>query len=379
MNMLPKPPPREPTLGFLYLPPFRVQGTTVAGEATSIAIPEYDIVFDLGACPRPMLAMKYAAITHGHMDHIGGLAYFCSQRYFQGMGEANIICDPRIAPAIEKMMAGYVELERQNTPYKLITLAEGAEFQIKNNIVLRGFAVEHTAPAYGYTIIERRTKLKDEFVGLPQDKLKELRDRGIDITRAIEVPQIAYIGDTAPTPALIREDVRKANIAICECTFAEPEHKDRAKVGMHMHIDALAEWIKVLECNAVVLTHISRRTNLSFVRKRIYELAGAAAAKKVHILMDYKVNKERFEQQLIANGQKPEDAKPASSGGGGSGGGGGRRPGGGGGNFRRPGGPPPFRDGPPRRDGGGGAAPSPARIQGPRPPAQPQPDPTPRP
>lgn len=318
MNMLPKPPPREPSLGFLFLPPFRVQGTSVAGEATSVSIPEYDIVFDLGACPRPMLAMKYVAISHGHMDHVGALAYYCSQRVFQGMGEGNIICDARIAPAIDKMMAGYVELERQTTPYKIIPLASGQEIQIKNNILLRGFEVEHTVPTFGYSIVERRTKLKDEFVGLPQEKLKELRDRGTEITRTLEVPQVAYLGDTAPTGALVREDVRKAHVVICECTFAEPDHKERAKVGMHMHVDAIAEWLRVLECQHLVLTHISRRTNLSFVRKRLAELAGPKAMEKVQILMDYKNNKERYDKQLADNGQQP-DAKPPRAGGGGGG------------------------------------------------------------
>src|SRR5262249_53772983 len=153
--------------GFLYLPPFRVQGTSVAGEATSVMIPEMDICFDMGVCPRAMLPSKFVAITHGHMDHVGGLAYYCSQRYFQGMGPGNIICDARIAPAIERMMQGYVELERQTTPFNLIPLEAGGEHEIKNNIRLRAFEVEHTVPSMGYAIIERRSKLKEEFTGFP--------------------------------------------------------------------------------------------------------------------------------------------------------------------------------------------------------------------
>jgi len=307
MNMIPKPPPREGSLGFLYLPPYRVFGTSIAGESTCIGIPELDICFDLGICPRAMLAMKHVAISHGHMDHIGGLAYYCSQRWFQGMGEGAIICDARIAPAIEKMLAGYVDLERQTTPYKLIAMKPGDEFMIKNSIFIRPVEVEHTVPTFGYAIIEKRSKLKEEYNGLPQEKLKELRDRGEEITRIIEVPLVSYLGDTAPGPWLVREEVRRAQIAICECTFTEPEHADRAKVGMHMHAEAIAEWLRVLESQNLVLTHLSRRTNLGFARERLTKLAGPQLMKKVEFLMDYKYNKERYEKQLADNGQLPDE------------------------------------------------------------------------
>src|SRR5262249_6057583 len=73
--MIPKPPPREGSLGFLYLPPFRIQGTSIAGEATCIQVPELDVCFDMGACPRAVLSSRVVAVSHGHMDHIGSLAY----------------------------------------------------------------------------------------------------------------------------------------------------------------------------------------------------------------------------------------------------------------------------------------------------------------
>ncbi|HYF14575.1 MAG TPA: MBL fold metallo-hydrolase [Phycisphaerales bacterium] len=312
--MLPKPPPREATLGFLYCPPYRVVGESVAGETTCLQIPELDLGFDIGSCPRAMLPTKHLAITHGHMDHIGGLAYYCSQRRFQGMGSAKIVCDARIAGAIKRMMEGYVELERQRTPYDLIPLQPDQPLEIKNNVFLRGFETEHTCPSFGYTVCEKRTKLKPEYHELPQDKLKELKERGVEITRSFEIPLIAYTGDTAPGPHLVREDVRKAQLVIAECTFFDPDHKERARVGMHMHLDDITEWLRVLECQHLVLVHVSRRTDMAYARKRIAEVTGPKNVERVHFLMDYKTNRTRYDNQLMAAGELPPSRRvPAAA------------------------------------------------------------------
>ncbi|MFG0257937.1 MAG: MBL fold metallo-hydrolase [Phycisphaerales bacterium JB043] len=296
--MLPKPPPREGQLGFLFIPPYRVQGTSIAGEATAIQIPELDLGFDMGACPRALLSSKHVAISHGHMDHIGGLAYFCSQRHFQGMGVGTIVCDKRIESAMQRMLMGYVELEQQRTPFNIIALEPEQEIEIKNTMYLRAFEVEHAGPAFGYSVIERRSKLKEEFVGFPQEKLRELKERGTEITRILEVPLVAYLGDTLPGPWLLREDVLNAKVVISECTFVEQEHRERARIGRHMHLDDIVEWLPLLRADALILTHLSRRSNIATARKLLQKIDRAPDATAIHFLMDHRTNRASYEHQL---------------------------------------------------------------------------------
>jgi ribonuclease Z len=85
-------------------------------------------------------------------------------------------------------------------------------------------------------VFERRTKLKPEFLDCHRRSSASSRNAASRSPARFEIPLIAYLGDTQPGPHLIREDVRKAQIVICECTFFEPDHKDRAKIGMHMHV-----------------------------------------------------------------------------------------------------------------------------------------------
>jgi len=311
--MIPKPPPREGAVGFLFVPPFRVQGTSVAGEATAVQAPELDICFDMGSCPRTVLSSPYVAISHGHMDHVGGLAYYCSQRRFQGMGDGSIICDERIAPAIKRMMAGFVDLEQQVTPFEIHPLGPEQELEIKNNVVVRAFHTEHTCPSMGYVVIEKRSKLKPEFAGYPQEKLLELKQRGVEITHILDIPLMAYLGDTAPGEALLRADVRAAQVVISECTFVEAEHKDRAKVGKHLHLDDIVEWLPLLEANMLVLTHLSRRTNLGMARKRLQSLARSEDAERVAFLMDHRANRDRYNRQLTEAQAREADLIGGSS------------------------------------------------------------------
>ncbi|MFO0827711.1 MAG: MBL fold metallo-hydrolase [Phycisphaerales bacterium] len=296
--MIPTMPPREGQLGFLYLPPFRVQGISVAGEQTVIQVPELDLVFDIGQCTRACLSSRTIALSHCHMDHVGGLPYWFSQRHFQKIGTGRCICHPRVAEPLRTMMRGWIDLELQRTPHEIVPIEPEAEIELKPNVLLRAIETSHTSPSLGFAVIERRSKLKEEFRELPQDRLREMKQRGVEITRTIEIPLVAYTGDTEPGPFLFRDEFATAKIVISECTFFESEHRSRARIGKHLHVNDLAALLQVWKADAVVLAHVSRRTAIPFARECIAAIDGGAHAARVHLLMDFRANKQRYERQV---------------------------------------------------------------------------------
>ncbi len=296
--MLPKEPPRRPQLGFLYLPPYRVQGVSIAGEATAVQVPELDIGFDIGECPRSMLSSNLIALSHGHMDHIASLIYYFSQRAFQGMGTGKVVCHPDLAQPIHNLMAALVDIERQKTPYEVITLEPEQQIPLKGNVVLRAFSTVHTVPSLAYSCVELRSKLRADLVGQPQEKLVKLKEKGEAITELHEIPQVTYMGDTLWGKHFERPEVVNAKILITECTFLEPGHRKRAGIGKHLHLDDIIELLEMYKGEAMVLTHLSRRTNLSIVRKTLDDHVPAHLRDKLFVLMDTRTNNARYDQQL---------------------------------------------------------------------------------
>jgi ribonuclease Z len=203
---------------------------------------------------------------------------------------------------LQAMMKAWIDLEQQRTPHNIIGLEPDEEIEVKNNIVLRAIEVSHTVPAMGYVLIERRSKLRDEFRELPQEKLRELKADGVDITRLLEIPLVAYTGDTELGPFLFRDEFASAKIVISECTFFEPDHRSRASVGKHLHVDDLAGLLAVWEAEAVVLTHMSRRTHIGAAREYLDRALKEEDKKRVHLLMDHRTNRLRYDQQLIEVG-----------------------------------------------------------------------------
>ncbi len=285
--------PLLPPLAVVKTPYCHLLGYSVAGEESVIQAPELNVVFDIGKCPRPVLTSDFCLLTHGHMDHSAGLAYYLSQRFFQGMTPGTVICHAAIADAVSGVIKSWTALEGKAIAHRVIGLNIGEEFDLRKGLIVRTFATRHTVPSTGFLLLDRREKLKPELAeqNLPGHVLRDMKARGEKITYTLDVPLIAYTGDTSMGETLLQDGVRDARILITECTFFEHGHRKRAAVGQHMHVNEFVEVLPKLENELVLISHLSRRTYLRWAQKQLEKaMAGLTIKPKIEFFMDHVQN-----------------------------------------------------------------------------------------
>jgi len=263
-----------------------LQGFSMAGEEAVITVPEYNMAFDVGRAPREIIPIDTVCLSHGHMDHAAGLAYYFSQRAFQDMSPGCVIVPHQMVLAIQDLLQVWGRIEGHVSPGKIVGVDEDEDVEIRRGLVVRPFRVRHASPALGFSLIEVRKKLKSEYANLSGQQIVELKRAGKTIENRLEIPRVAYCGDTQLGRFLDYDHVRNAEVLIVECTFFDPDHLDRARKGQHTHVRDLPELLERVRSPHVVLGHITRRTGMRDVKRILNGVVSKTDLDRITILMD---------------------------------------------------------------------------------------------
>lgn len=264
----------------------RLLGYSVAGEETVIAAPELNVCFDVGKAPAEILSVDHILLSHGHMDHSAGIAYYFSQRNFVG-NEPGCVLAPRALEApIRELMRVWGLIEGHISPSRVVGMEHGDFYEIRRGMKVYAFVPNHGVPSLGFCVVEQRHKLKPEFADRTGLELAALKKQGVEIEYQLEMPLVAYCGDTAEGDWLKDEIVRKAKVLILECTFFETEHVRRARAGYHMHAKDVARVLQRLDNPHIVLAHVTRRTAISEAKQTLAKMVGEGIMSRVTFLMD---------------------------------------------------------------------------------------------
>jgi ribonuclease Z len=267
---------------------FTLLGYSVAGEESVIVAPELDCAFDIGKCPREALTVNHVLLSHGHTDHFAGLPYYFAQRDFQGIEGGKVLLPAKLEGPVHELLRVWGRIDGQQPPHEIIPMAAGMDYEIRRDLLVRAFATNHRADSLGYSIIEVRRKLKNEYLELTGPEIVALKKDGVEVTNRIEIPLVAYLGDTGPEDYASIPCVCQAKALLIECTFFEEEHKPRARNGKHLHVEDLPGVLDGMNNERIILIHLTRRTNMSFARKQLKRVLDKSTMERVSFLMDRK-------------------------------------------------------------------------------------------
>lgn len=285
--------------------PLTIQAYSLAGEETVIAIPTHNVCFDPGRAPREIMPIDNMCITHGHMDHCAGIAYYLSQRAFLGHSPGRVIVHRGLAQPIQALMGVWAEIEGHHTACDIIGVQALEEVAVRRDLFIRPFEVNHGQFAMGFALIEVRHKLKLEFNGLTGTEIVALKRKGVSIQENREVTLAACSGDTAVGGWLERPFVRQAEVLFVECTFFEPDHVSRARAGRHIHVRDLPTVLEAVPDAVVLLTHVSRRTDLRQAKATLQRIISPRDHSRVSFLMERPPRNDRRPMNQILSQNEP--------------------------------------------------------------------------
>lgn len=247
-----------------------IEGYSRAAVQSYWRVPELKIGFDLGAQPWDFMGTPTWLVTHTHLDHVAALPVYVARRRMMKMEPPTIYLPAEAVEDVRRLLLIMQRLDRGRMVCQLNGVTPGQEIELSREHVVTAFATTHTIPSLGYIVWERRHKLKEEFHGLPGDKIRDLRLSGIEVTREIRTPIVAYTGDTSPAGLDNCPAAFEAKVLITEMSFIRPNHR-REKIHKfgHMHLDDFIERADRFKNELIVCAHFSTRYHPLEVRKLV--------------------------------------------------------------------------------------------------------------
>jgi len=247
-----------------------IEGYSRAAVQSYWRIPELKLGFDLGAQPWDFMGTPTWFVSHVHLDHIAALPVYVARRRMMRMEPPEIYLPAYAVDDVRRLLLVMQRLDRGRMACELKGLQAGDEVALSREHVVSAFATSHTVPSLGYIVWERRQKLKQEFHGLPGDKIRDLKLAGTAITTEVRTPIVAYTGDTSPGGLDACPAAYEAKVLITEMSFIRPNHR-REKIHKfgHMHLDDFLERAERFQNELIICAHYSTRYHPDEVRRYV--------------------------------------------------------------------------------------------------------------
>ncbi len=222
--------------------------------------------------------LNHILITHGHLDHILGLAgLFSTFSRWETIDEVTIYGGAYALERIQSLLYGVqiIHPNKSQISIRLRDIAPGMIFE-DEDFCVEAFPVSHRGPdCFGYRFTEkpRRPFLaeKADALGVPNGPIRRALVQGKTVTLANGVQvgpdevlgpekagtRLVHVGDTGRIDNLL-EVCDGVDTLVIESTYLE-EEAEMAKQFAHLTAAQAATLAKEAGVKHLILTHVSRR------------------------------------------------------------------------------------------------------------------------
>jgi len=263
-----------------------IEGVSIAGHESFYKLPSLRALLEFGRAPEDVVGYSTVCVSHGHLDHMAGLAHFASRRRLAALPVARVYLPREAAPHAARWVEACEALEQIAYEIEIVPVAEGDRVKLRNDLELTILPGRHRVPTVGFLFSEVRHKLLPELADKEGREIAALREKGVPVTRREEIPLLAYPGDCGVEVFEACPELFRARVLLLECSFVAPEDKARAREYAHIHLDDVLERADRFENEAVVLTHFSQRYGPDEIREALRSIPRPLAGRVQPFLPD---------------------------------------------------------------------------------------------
>jgi ribonuclease Z len=224
------------------------------------------------ACPlRSFATVGRFFLSHGHLDHVAGLAGLLNIRGLVGAKRATIHLPAEIEEPVRDLLRAHTALARAELDVELVPMRPGDERPLGNSVFVRAFQTHHPVPSLGYQFVRRVSKLRPEHHGKAPEEIARLRRQGgPGLFDEHERLELAYATDTLSRVLETEPSLLESRVLVLECTFVDSTRTvEDARRKFHLHLDELIELAPRFNNEALVLMHFGQGTSPERVREAV--------------------------------------------------------------------------------------------------------------